>query len=256
MRREGAFTLVELLVSIGIVVVLAAILTGAGWRAHQSSSLAVSANNLRQLAAGSVAYLGDNNYTFWKYREWIPNEGVRWWFGLEPIESFGAGEGNRFFDEEGGPLGAYLPASIRPDPSFSFTGKAFKPKFAFGYLGVAYNVHLAHDSFLSWAGWMGYGEPARYWQLDDPTSTVVFATSAQVNTFQSPASSSNPMIEEFYGIDEREVTIHGRHNGRAMVVYATGNAGFLEIDPATLDPRAPEANIGRFAPSGSMKYLK
>lgn len=34
------------------------------------------------------------------------------------------------------------------------------------------------------------------------------ATSAQVNTFQEQASANNPMIEEFYGIDDRETTVH------------------------------------------------
>lgn len=251
-----AFTLLELLVTLSILLVLTSLGIGAGWKVYESSSLAVSANNLRQLAAGMAGYFGDNEYRFWKYREWVAGEGVRWWFGLEPIESFGKAEGQRVLRPQEGPLGPYMPASIRPDPSFSFTGKAFKPKFAHGYIGVGYNVHLADSQFRAWAGWSGYGEVARYWQLSDPGRTVVFATSAQVNTFQPPASGSNPMVEEFYGIDDREVTVHGRHSGSAMVVYATGNVDFLTLDESTLDGRAPAARIGRFAPSGDPKYLK
>lgn len=83
----------------------------------------------------------------------------------------------------------------------------------------------------------------------------MFATSAQVNTFQAPASAKNPMIEEFYGLDDKEVTVHFRHNGKAMVAFADGSCGFLPMDPSTLDQRDPKALIGRFAPPGSKTYL-
>jgi hypothetical protein len=64
------------------------------------------------------------------------------------------------------------------------------------------------------------------------------------------------MLEEFYGIDARERTVHFRHNGRAMVSFASGNAGFLEMDETTRDARMPSANVGRFAPVGSTRHLK
>jgi len=171
--------------------------------------------------------------------------------------SLAAGEGNRTFDPQRGPLADYVPAALRPDPSFAFTGKAFKPKFRSGYLGVAYNVFLATAKGNRNDAWIGGRDtPMRLGQLARPDQTVVFATSAQVNTFQSPASASNPMIEEFYGIDDREVTVHFRHRGNAMVAYASGNVGFLPIDETTRDRRAPKASVGRFAPVGSTRYLR
>lgn len=148
-----------------------------------------------------------------------------------------------------GALGNYVPGGMRPDPSFAFCGKPFKPKFQFGYIGVGYNVLLG-------GGWLGKQEPLGYHALENPHEIVVFATAAQINTFQKPASAANPMVEEFYGFDEKETTIHFRHHGKAMVVFATGNAGFLEMDESTRDSRAPEANVGRFAPVGSLKYLR
>jgi hypothetical protein len=80
---------------------------------------------------------------------------------------------------------------------------------------------------------------------------VVFATSAQVYPFREDA-----VIEEFYGIDQKEVTVHFRHNSQAMVAFANGAAGFLPMDPSTRDAKAPEANVGRFAPVGSNKHLR
>jgi prepilin-type N-terminal cleavage/methylation domain-containing protein len=252
MKNPRAFTLIELLVSIGIIAALSAVAAPAVWGAYKSSSLAVSANNIRQLAAGGAAYLGDNNYRFWPYLT-RTEAGDVYWFGLEPAEHKGKPEGERVIDMDAGPLGAYMPRSMVPDPSFSFTGKPFKPKYKFGYIGVGYNVHLAGEKRgrASWLTVPNGPQPLLFWNLKNPGHTVVFATSAQVYPFQADA-----VIEEFYGIDQKEVTVHFRHNGQAMVAFANGSAGFLPLDPTTLDGRAPEANVGRFAPKGSNKFLR
>lgn len=245
-----AFSLIELAVAAGVAAVLSALLAGAGWNAYKSASLAVSASNIRQLNAGAAGYLADNNYVFWKYRGSDPSRpnAIVWWFGLEPEESRGRPEGKRLLKPEKGPLGGYIPAAVRPDPSFRFTGRAFKPKFQFGYIGVGYNVLLG-------GGWLGQAPLRRFWDLPRPGEIVVFATSAQVNSFQPPASPRNPLVEEFYGLDGTEISVHFRHGDSALVGLADGSCGFLAMDPSTLDPRAPQAHIGRFAPRGSTKFL-
>jgi len=245
------FTLVELLACIAILAVLGAIGFISAKQAYASSSLAVSANNIRQLAAGGMAYLGDNNYTFWPYQtsNAADGAGTTWWFGFETSTSIGSPEGQRNFDPTKGPLANYVPKGFRPDPSFALQARAFKPKYRNGYIGVGYNTLLG-------SGFTGNGTLKKQTALADPSQVVVFFTAAQVNTFQRPASARNPMIEEFYGIDEREVTAHFRHRGMAMVSFASGNAGFLPMDESTRDRRSPEANIGRFAPRGSKKFLE
>ncbi|MDD5201457.1 MAG: prepilin-type N-terminal cleavage/methylation domain-containing protein, partial [Terrimicrobiaceae bacterium] len=212
MRRTG-YTLLEMLVCVAVMAVLLVAIAPAVWKVYASSSLAVSANNVRQLTAGAVQYLADNDHRFWKFRQSGSTKiddagntikGTLYWFGFESLASAASGEGNRTFDPSQGPLAGYVPKGIQPDPSFSLQGFAFKPKYKSGYIGVGYNVVLA-------GGWVGAGRPMSYWQLSDPSRVAVFATSAQVNNFQSPASASHPMIEEFYGFDERETTIHFRH---------------------------------------------
>ena len=222
--------------------------------AYKASSLAVSANNIRQLAAGGAAYLGDNNYRFWPYASTNRvngASGVSWWFGFESSKSLGKAEGERTIDMENGPLGPYMPRNMAPDPSFSFAGKPFKPKYKFGYIGIGYNVLLSGAN-----GWMpSGGPPLRFWDLAKPGQTVVFATAAQINSFQKPASPKNPMIEEFYGFDDdtRKIpSVHFRHNGSAMVAFADGSAGLIPMDPSLIDQRAPDANVGRL----DARYLR
>ena len=251
------FSLVELLVTGSVIAVLAVMLAGAGWNVYKNSSLAISANNIRQLAAGGSAYLADNDHLFWKYRATSSNQpgAAIWWFGVEPSNS-PAQEGQRLLDPSGGPLAGYIPAAIRPDPSFKMSGRPFKPKYQFGYIGVGYNVLLG-------GGWLPTTNTPckRYWELPRPGEIVVFSTSAQINTFQAPATPSNPMIEEFYGFDQggppwnNPASIHFRHGSSAMVGFADGSCGFLPMDKSTLDTRAPKAAVGRFAPVGDAKYL-
>ncbi len=244
-----AFSLIELLVAASVTTVLASLLAGAGWNAYKTSSLAVSANNIRQLTAGGAAYLADHNYTFWKYREERGADGTVWWYGYEARKSvYSTPEGERSYDPDDGPLASYIPAGIRPDPSFSLTGRAFKPKYKSGYLGIGYNILLG-------GGWGGTQSNRTLWSLPKPGEIVVFATSAQVNVFQPPASSKNPMIEEFYALDDFYSTIHFRHGGYAMVGFADGSAGLLPMDKSTMDLRAPKAAIGRFAPRSSTRFL-
>lgn len=251
-KKQQAFTLIEVVVAAAIVTVLGACLTGAGWKVYEGSSLAVSANTVRQLAAGGAAYLSDHKHTYWPYRAIAPDDhpGTIWWFGYESTESMSRPEGSRRLDPSLGPLETYVPAGLRPDPSFALQGRAFKPKYESGYIGIGYNVLLG-------GGWGG--DPAKlktYWDLSDPAKVVVFATSAQVNSFQRPASPRHPMLEEFYGLDAQERTVHFRHHGQAMVAFASGSAGFLPMDTTTRDPRMPAANVGRFAPAHDTKYLE
>jgi len=247
--RGNAFTLVELLAVIAVVMVLSVATFGAGWKVYESSSLAVSANNIRQLSVGGINYLVEHNYIYWPWYQADSSGNVTWWYGYETLESTYRNEGTRDFDPSAGPLGGYIPKGVRPDPSFSLGGNAFKPKYRNGYIGTGYNTLLG-------GGWRGEATLQNHWQLSDSSKVVVFFTSAQVNTFQPPASSKKPMLEEFYGVDtQSQPSVHFRHHGKAMVSFASGNAGFLDMNESTRDLRMPKANVGRFAPKGDTTYL-
>jgi type II secretory pathway pseudopilin PulG len=258
--RNAGFTLVEMLGIVAISAILVIFLAPSAIKVYESSSLAISSENIRQLSAGGAQYLADNSHRFWKYRENAvtifdenghPIYGSRYWFGFESDASSGAGEGHRDFDPLQGPLAGYVPKGIHPDPSFASHADAFKPKYKCGYLGIGYNVVLG-------GGWSPTSKTVTmsYWELSDPSQVVVFATSAQVNTFQFPASTARPMLEEFYGIDQNERTVHFRHGKMALVGFADGSSGFLPMDQSTRDNRIKGVNIGRFAPVGSFEHLR
>jgi prepilin-type processing-associated H-X9-DG protein len=87
-------------------------------------------------------------------------------------------------------------------------------------------------------------------RVRDPSDTAVFADSAQVNTFQAPASPDNPMLEEFYYVSTNrfEATAHFRHSGRANVVFYDGHVDAERPATGSLDNRMPNEVVGRLRP--------
>jgi prepilin-type N-terminal cleavage/methylation domain-containing protein len=229
------FSLTELVVSLALLSVLLLLAVPAAQSLVSSSAEAAGAHVIAQLNAASQSYLAEHRMTYWPYKASAPG-GVQWWFGFEPEASLASPEGSRWLDLTRGPLGPYIAASggMARDPSFARSGRVFKPKYGSTHFAYGYNLLLQGTNQST---------------LAHPGQVPVFATCAQVNTFQAPASDDHPMIEEFYFFDATERTVHFRIGGNAMVGYADGSAGYLPMLPGTLDPRLPAANIGRLDPS-------
>ena len=68
------------------------------------------------------------------------------------------------------------------------------------------------------------------------------------NTFQAPASPSNPLLEEFYYVDTNtsQPNGHFRHQGiTANVVFCDGHVARENPVAGSLDQRLPAANVAR-----------
>jgi prepilin-type processing-associated H-X9-DG protein len=120
-------------------------------------------------------------------------------------------------------------------PSLKYSDKTLKLKATDAAHGYGYNISLSTP----------LTKPSfQINSLAKPPDIVIFADSAQVNTFQEPASLENPMIEEFYYVSKNEATTHFRHGKRAIAVFADGHVGSEKMAEGSLDKRMPKHNIG------------
>ncbi len=264
-RRRGhsasrGFTLIELLTVIGVIGVLFALVAGAVLpAATDSARQAKSSSNLRQLGLATHLYLIDHNDRFFPYRE-ETEDGVVWYFGFEEGGGARAGEGNRELDRTRSPLYPYIRhvGGIEVCPGFDYGSALWKPKFKGASWGYGYNINLGPRA-PTYRGFQKIENPGRrLGEIEVPSNVIVFGTCAQVNDFQAPASPDNPMLEEFYFIDSTSRTIHFRFGGgtTALFLFADGSVRPKKPHPGTMDPRLPEANVGRITPRGSHDYLR
>jgi prepilin-type N-terminal cleavage/methylation domain-containing protein/prepilin-type processing-associated H-X9-DG protein len=254
-RRRG-FSLIELLAVVAILAVLFSLVATAVLpRALEAGKMAQSTSNLRQLGLATHLYLLDHEQRFFPFRQETP-EGVLWYFGLEPGAGGGA-EGERDLDRSRSPLFPYIEqiGGVEVCPGFDYNSALWKPKFRGASWGYGYNVRLG-PIYRANGAIMHPGK--HYEDLSAPSRVIIFGTCAQVNTFQAPASPDNPMLEEFYMIDETYRTIHFRFGGGqlALFVFADGHVASMPPYPGEMDTRLPGANVGRITPRRSLEFLQ
>jgi len=239
---EHGFTLMELLVCITILSILAALsLAGIG-QIKSISQGAFCANSLRQLGAATNLYLEDHQHKIFPYYQNEPG-GRLWYFGYETDASMNSPEGSRSVDATQSPLYPYVQqvGGVEVCPAFPYGSAMWKPKYQGASWGYGFNETVGGKNVLT---------------ITHPSQVLIFGDCAQVNTFQAPASASNPMLEEFYLIDSTEMTVHFRHGNCANILFLDGHVEKFTMYPGTLNKRLPEANVGRITPAGSSLYLQ
>jgi prepilin-type N-terminal cleavage/methylation domain-containing protein/prepilin-type processing-associated H-X9-DG protein len=225
--RITGFTLIELLVVIAIIGILAALLLPTLSSARGAAYKAKCLSNLRQLGMAAQLYWDDHDGASFQYRGALTNGGQVYWFGW--IQS--GSEGDRTFDATQGSLYPYLQGrGVELCPALRYADPRFKLKARGAAYGYGYNIYVSGKNVS---------------RITRTTDTAIFADAAQINTFQSPASPSNPMIEEFYYVNAAEATAHFRHRRRADVWFADGHAGSENPAPGSIDTRLPEQCVAR-----------
>jgi prepilin-type N-terminal cleavage/methylation domain-containing protein/prepilin-type processing-associated H-X9-DG protein len=238
-RRCSAFTLIELLTVVALVAALVGIILPAMFNAKEVTRRAVCAANLRSTHMAMVMYFEQNNGRFFPYRE-SKNDGTLWYWGFEQTQA-GAQEGTRPIDQSKARLAPYISQDGRNTscPSFPRDYPGLKPKFNLSGYGFAINRMMTNGA-----------DPGTSWQsVRMPGETIAWADSAQVNTFQAPASPGNPMLEEWYYLDNRQgqpANFHFRHATKANAAFADSSVRTLAA--VWLDQRCDRL-VGRPEPA-------
>jgi prepilin-type processing-associated H-X9-DG protein len=244
-KRLRAFTVVELMVVVAVVVILAGLLLPALARSKAAGQNAECTSNLRQLGIATELYWGDYNQQCFTYIFGQTNYGEIWWFGW-----IGPGaEETRAFDLSSGALFPYLNGSdVRICPALNYSLAQFKLKADGIVFSYGYNRYLSTPP----------GKPIiKAAFLHQPSQTALYADAAQVNNFQAPASASNPMLEEFYYIDLETNYAnplnypngHFRHAQKCNVIFCDGHAGPETAVAGSFDPKLPGQYVGQLQPA-------
>lgn len=226
MNRSG-YSLIELMTVICTMAVVGLISLPALRDARAAARRATCASNLRQMQIAYAQYIADHDGTLFVWQT-NTSAGTLWYWGLE--RNPGGAEGTRELDRRYAQLAPYLgEGRVETCPSFPYQMSYYKPKFELATYGYGLNHFLIRGLPANrTAGILNFRMVTR------PAETILWGDSAQVNTHQAPASTRNPMLEEWYYLSHMEPTFHFRHGRNVQLAMADGAIRLLS--PGRLRP--------------------
>lgn len=227
-----AFTLVELLVVIGIIALLVAMLLPALNKAREASKAANCLSNLRQINTAFILFAHEN-------KGFLPQIGSAG-TGSEthtingtnytvPVRWFGGWYGpKKTFHPPASMLAKYLgSATVSGCPSFE-VDDVFRPEY--GPVDYAYNAIFARHRDWAIGGTLRNGLGVKLSKIRRSSEKAVVWDSARLNSGRLDRTpwgyptTGNPNPDP----DQTDPNFHGRHNRRGNVGWADGSVTAIE----------------------------
>ena len=236
--RPLAFTLVELLVTAGVVMLLVGILLPGLGRAREQARKAVCGSNLRQVAAANDLYAMESGGMYCPGAARFLENLDRWHGRRDAV--------NQPFEASRGPLIPLLgpDGAIRACPSFTPDSIGFEAgNGGYGYNNAYIGVQVAvtkSNRFQVTTDLAG----ARMSHVRRPGETIMFTDAAFADRGLIEYSFAEPRFHPQFG-SRADPSLHFRHAKSANVAWCDGHvsaetrsftwsSGFYEGDPARL----------------------
>ena len=217
--RPAGFTLVELLVVIGIIAILIALLLPALTSAREAAKTTRCASNLRQIATAAIGYAQENRGYFPPAHYKYTTLNLHRWHGTRPTTSDP-------FDFETSPLRKWLVAGITKCPSFEPARAGFEAAAGgYGYSNNFVGSRIAADEFA-------YTPDS----IDTPMKQTMIRRSSEKIMFADTAF-ADPLLVEYSFVEaprnpwgSNTPSIHFRHKRRANIAWVDGHIDACEFE--------------------------
>jgi prepilin-type processing-associated H-X9-DG protein/prepilin-type N-terminal cleavage/methylation domain-containing protein len=222
-RRHRAFTLVELLVVIGIIALLVGVLMPALAGARRSAQTIKCASNIRQIVLACMNY-ADENRGFWPIAQrdgWWGGANLERWSGSRP-----AVDQPIDFDRDPSPLKKYMSNGIKACPAIA--DSEFLPGVDSGNGGYGYNANYIGGTQELQTN-AAYEISAKMTQIHRSSEKIAFADTA----FGYDMNTGVTGLHQYAFVDSTIFpywggrswpTIHFRHDKlRANIAWADGH---------------------------------
>ena len=230
-RGRSAFTLVELLVVIGIIAVLIGILLPSLSIARQAAKSTQCMSNLRQLVTASTVYSTDNKNVWPPGHLFFYSHNNHRWHGTRP-------DNNSPFDPTEGPMRKQLGAGgVRQCPSFEFVegdhgfersngGYGYNATYLGSSIGAPEftNVSMPLDEYEARV----INVPAKTSRIRNPAMKIAFTDAAIGN----PAPIEYSFVEPPLDTDGNPTSpsIQFRHRNKANIGWADGHVSVEKFE--------------------------